>query len=101
MLKGEQNTYLSNNALLKTQASISTYNPIKKLKLKTFSNLAATKKVKVQGKEVMRRADKELLGRIAIIVFDNDASKHTRRIKQSIKNDKIKFYKEQLENIKR
>ena len=35
------------------------------------------------------------------IVFDNDLSKHTRRIKQSTKNVKTNFYKEQLENIKR
>ena len=35
------------------------------------------------------------------IVFHNDLSKHTRRIKQSIKNVKTNFYKEQLENLKR
>ena len=35
------------------------------------------------------------------IVFDNDVSKYTRRVKQSIKNSKTKFYKEQLENMKR
>ena len=35
------------------------------------------------------------------VVFDNDLSKHTRRIKQSIKNVKTNFYKEKLENIKR
>ena len=46
------------------------YNTIKKLKLKTFSNLTATKKVMIKGKEVMMRADKELLGRMVIIGKD-------------------------------
>ena len=35
------------------------------------------------------------------IVFHNDLSKHTRRIKQSIRNVKTNFYKEQRENLKR
>ena len=68
--KGEVAKHLFVKQRLTENPSIDFYNPIKKLKLKTFSNLTATKKVKVQGKEVMMRADKELLGRMAIIGKD-------------------------------
>ena len=39
----------------------------KKTKIKTFDDLAPTKKVKSQGREVIITGDKELLGRMAII----------------------------------
>ena len=46
------------------------FDQIKKLKLKTFSDLTASKKVKSNGKEVIIKSDKELLGRMAVIAKD-------------------------------
>ena len=40
---------------------------LKKLKLKTFSDLTPSKKVVKDGKEIILKMDKELLGRMAII----------------------------------
>ena len=47
---------------LSTNSTASFFDPIKKLNLKTFSNLVATTKVKANGKDVIMKADKELLG---------------------------------------
>ena len=55
---------------LSTNSTASFFDPIKKLNLKTFSNLVATTKVKANGKDVIMKADKELLGRMANISKD-------------------------------
>ena len=46
------------------------FDQIKKLKLKTFSDLTVSEKVKSNGKDVIMKADQELLGRMAVIAKD-------------------------------